>query len=391
MILRDRSTRARRPSRDVSRGGVANSRRPAFTLVELLVVIAIIGVLVALLLPAVQSAREAARRIRCSNNLKQIGLAVHNYHDVFGSMPTTFTGAGSAGGDCGSGFYSWLALALPFVEQENLHASIDFSEPMSDRCDYRFSGDYLDYSIAPSHPNAAAAATMVPTYLCPSDPGGVLQTHGEERLAPGSYAANIGWPKQAFWPGGGGPAAQQNGVFGLSNPANPDPWHTPRVSFRDITDGLSNTAAVSERKISRLTLAENAFGGVYIPGNVDENMQSFCGSSIRSRSLEAWVDYCGAVSLSDPNYAEKHGHAWISGWTFASNTYMHVMPIGERNCHLYGGEDDGNNLVTPGSYHPGGVHVLMADGSVAFQAETLDERQWWAMGSRDGGEASPAE
>ncbi|QEF99259.1 hypothetical protein Mal15_33210 [Stieleria maiorica] len=363
------------------------SCRNAFTLLELLVVIAIIGILVALLLPAVQTAREAARRTQCSNNMKQIGLAVHNYHGMHRCVPTTTTGPDSSGGNCGSGFYSWLAMVLPFVEQGNLYDKIDFDRSLSDHCNFRYSSDYLNYGIGPNHPNADAARTLVDTYLCPSDPAGVVQFHdGGEQLAPGSYAANVGWPMLSSWPGDSRPLERQNGVFGLFNPSQPEPWHVPKVKFRDVTDGLSNTAAIAERKISVIFVVQSPFGGSYVSEEVDENMQSFCGSSIRARSLDRWVPYCGSVTHGDPGYVKKHGHSWISGWTFAANTYMHVMPIGERNCHTYGGESIGNNLVTPGSYHVGGVHVLMADGSVDFRSESIDLRLWWAMGSGNGGE-----
>lgn len=369
------------------RGDRSATRRNAFTLVELLVVIAVIGILVGLLLPAVQAAREAARRMQCGNNMKQIGLAIHNYHGAHRSIPTTTTGPDSMGNACGSGFYSWLAMVLPYVEQGNLYESIDFDRPLSDHCNYAHSSDYLDYGIDPNHPNADAARTLVGTYLCPSDPAGVVQFHdGGEQLAPGNYAGNVGWPMLAYWPGNDTPLERQNGVFGLHNPMQPDPWQVPQVKFRDITDGLSNTAAVAERKISAATFIDTWWGGRIVSPDTDENMQSFCGSAIRARSLERWVPYCGSVTHGDPGYAEKHGHAWISGWTFAANTYMHVMPIGERNCHIYGGEGIGNNMVTPGSYHTGGVHVLMADGSVSFRSESIDLPLWWSMGSVNGGE-----
>lgn len=361
--------------------------RDGFTLIELLVVIAIIGVLVAILLPAVQAAREAARRIQCSNNMKQIGLALHNYHDVHGCIPTTTTGPDTSGGGCGSGFYSWMAMILPYVEQGNLYEQIDFDVPLSNHCNYSNNGDYADYGIAPGHPNAAAARTLVATYLCPSDPASVLQTHDDgEVLAPGNYAANVGWPMLSYWPGRNQPLERQNGVFGLLNPGQPARWQVPSIKFRNITDGLSATAAVAERKVSAVTFVDTWWGGSTVSPETDENMQSFCGSSIRERSLENWVPYCRSVTFSDPIYIRKHGHAWISGWTFAANTYMHVMPIGERNCHVFGGESNGNNMVTPGSYHSGGVNVLMADGSVDFRSESVDLRVWWAQGSANGGE-----
>ncbi|MEM8541635.1 MAG: DUF1559 domain-containing protein [Pseudomonadota bacterium] len=359
--------------------------RRAFTLVELLVVIAIIGVLVGLLLPAVQSVRLAAQRTQCANNIRQLVLAVHNYHDSIGHIPTTTTGPDLTADAPNGGFYSWMALILPHIEQGNLYNSIDFSLTLADSTSYPSSSSYLDYSISPDHPNAGAAATIVSTFLCPSDPVNGLQSHDNgELLAPGNYAGNVGWARSSFIVGNE-PIERQNGVFGLSNPSAPDTWHFPEVTFQSISDGLSNTAAISERKISDLKIIETAFGQFVDPDS-DENLQSFCGSGLASRSLQRWQSYLGGVSASDPRYAEKHGHAWISGWSFAANTYMHVMPINQRNGHIYGGEGIGYNIVTPGSYHPGGINVTFADGSTHFISESIDINVWWALGSIDGGE-----
>ena len=85
-------------------------------------------------------------------------------------------------------------------------------------------------------------------------------------------------------------------------------------------------------------------------------------------------------------FSKTLGRAWISGWTLVGNTYMHVMPINNRHCHIYGGEDDGTNLVTPGSHHPGGVNALLSDGAVTFVSESIDQVIWWSVGSRNGGE-----
>lgn len=358
----------------------------AFTLVELLVVIAIIGILIGLLLPAVQSVRAAARRTQCANNIRQVILATHNYHDAIGYIPTTYTGPDTSVDAKNGGFYSWLAMILPQMEQGNLHNSIDFSLPLSDHTNYTSSSSYLDYSISPSHANAEAARTIVGAYLCPSDPNANVQSHDNgEQLAPGSYAGNAGWPRSAHYLGGD-PITQQNGVFGLSNPLSPDTWHVPRVKFQSITDGLSNTAAISERKISVIKFVTTEWGQ-FVDPDEEPNMQSFCGSGLSARSLERWIPYLNGVSSSDPRYSEKHGHAWISGWTFAANNYMHAMPINQRNGHIYGGEGIGNNIVTPGSYHPGGVNVARADGSVHFVPEDIDMKIWWALGSANAGEA----
>lgn len=132
-----------------------------FTLVELLVVIAIIGTLIGLLLPAVQSAREAARRIQCVNNLHQLGRGLHAYHDARKRLPVTTTAAPSQGGTCGKGFYSWLAELLPQLEETALHDSINFSIGMMDQCNLSSSDAYQSLTISSGHPNARAAATRV--------------------------------------------------------------------------------------------------------------------------------------------------------------------------------------------------------------------------------------
>lgn len=371
-----------------TRFSFSHFQRPksAFTLVELLVVIAIIGLLVALLLPAVQSAREAARRMQCKNNLKQITLALHTYHDMHGSMPTSMTGSDQFPAGAGSGFHSWLARILPNIEQEPLYESINFEGALADRTDYSSDNDYLDYSLAPTHPDADAAAARVSSYLCPSDPMSVPQFSLGTQTAPGSYAGNIGWPRESTGPGNTSPLQRQNGVIGLLNPSASDNWQKPRIEFSDVRDGLSNTLAVAERMISQVFEVEDVFRGSTMSRETPIAMQSFCGGGSRGRSLQSWVRYCEGVSSPDIRYCDKHGHAWISGWTFMANHFMPVLPINHRNCHVYGGEDDGMNLVTPSSHHEGGIHVSMADGSVRFITESIDRELYWALGSNAGGE-----
>lgn len=358
----------------------------AFTLIELLVVIAIIGVLVGLLLPAVQAAREASRRMQCSNNMKQIALALHTYHDTHRSMPTSMTGSDQYAGGAGSGFHSWMARILPNIEQSALHERIQFDRPLADRIDYAADGDYLDYTISPGHPDEEEAGTMVQTYLCPSDPAGVIQFSLGIATAPGSYAGNIGWPRSSTGPGVTTPLAKQNGVIGLYNPVSSDQWQQPRIRFADIRDGLSNTIAVGERVIAQVNEATTIFGTSTMAGTTPMSMQSFCGGGSTGRSLAAWVSYCESVSSADAQYSVSHGHAWISGWTFMANHIMPVIPINRRSCHVYGGEDDGMNLVTPSSHHVGGLNVAMADGSVHFITASIDQELYWALGSSNGGE-----
>lgn len=367
--------------------------RRGFTLIELLVVIAIIAILIALLLPAVQQAREAARRTQCRNNLKQIGLALHNYHETHQVFPINTTGSARAGSACGNGFYSWLAMILPQMEQGNLYQSINFQIGGMDRCDQNIPGDYGRASMSSTHPNAGAAATVVPAYLCPSDSYQATGNFGTAEPAPGSYAGNAGWPELTTGPDGTlAPLTVQNGIVGTINPKFPTmtPWSQPKISVRDVTDGLSNTAAVSERRINSLRVIAGPFGDMldYSP-TTPESLLSYCGSNTGTpRTLPFWVHYCGSVNVPDPTYTKVHGRSWMSGWTFAANTYLHVMPINRRNCHLYGGEGYGMNMATPSSPHAGGVHVLFGDGRVVFVNESIDMRVWWAIGSRNGGEAS---
>lgn len=367
-------------------------RSVGFTLVELLVVIAIIGVLVGLLLPAVQAAREAARRMQCSNNLKQIGLAILNYESGVRTLPLTTTGPSRTAMPNGNGFYSWLAMILPYMEQQTVYQSIAFEESMMDPKALTNSAAYVGLTISQSHRNVAAARTRIASYLCPSD--SVMDTNslGTGLPAPGSYAGNIGWLRESTGPNGDrAPLARHNGAMPVINPASPDNWQVARVRLADFLDGTSNTCLVSERLINNAQMVAGPFGSS-MSGNVERAVLSYCaGSGTSPRSLPLWVTYCEGVSVADPVYSVPHGRAWISGWTLASNLYMHVMPINARNCHLYGGEDDGTNMVTASSRHTGGAQSVYVDGHVAFLSQSIDRNVWWAIGSRDGAETISSE
>lgn len=353
---------------------------------ELLVVIAIIGILIALLLPAIQAARESARRLQCGNNVKQIGLGIQNFYDAHKVLPTqTMGSAPAASGGCGQGFYSWLAEILPYIEERTLHSSINFKVGMADRCDYPDGSTYDGVTISPTHPNAAAAQKVVSTFLCASDPY-EPSTILKLETAPGSYAGNIGWPQGTTGIDGSlKPVQATNGFFGVYNPKSSNGWQKSRVRLSSFPDGLSKTVAVAERLIQSGRTDEDFDQG----SNLPKSLNSYCGgSSGSSRSLPAWQTYCGSVKSSDPTYSLPIGRSWISGWSYIGNTYMHVMPIGERSCHIYGGEDVGNNMITPESRHTGGINVAMGDGSVHFVQDTIERRIWWAVGSRNGGEPS---
>ncbi|MFN7625574.1 MAG: DUF1559 domain-containing protein [Pirellula sp.] len=369
----------------MQKNGTAIKR--AFTLVELLVVIAIIGLLVGLLLPAVQAAREAARRMQCSNNIRQLALAIHNYESAFKTMPPTITGSGVPGNARGSGLYSWLAMILPHVEQGPLFSRLDFSVPMTSAI-VGSTPNYLKLEILSDHRNATVAGTRVSTFLCPSDPWLQTTYAGTALPAPGSYAGNLGWVRQTTGTQGLDPQLlQTNGAMPIVNPADTNrSWYKSTMSFRDFTDGASNTAMLSERVINSLVPVRGGFG-FYMPKG-PSSVMSYCGGSGATRSLPQWVAYCDGVTTPDPVYSAPHGKAWISGLTLAGNLYMHVLMPNKRNCHVYGGEANGNNMVTASSMHGSGVHVVAADAHVDYVSLSVDSKVWWEMGSRNGGEST---
>lgn len=300
----------------------ARIRRPGFTLVELLVVIAIIGILVALLLPAVQQARATARRLQCTNNLKQIGLALHNYHGVHRKFPFGQGGTGNR--------YSALSQLLPFVEQTPLYDRIDFSRVVNDPV------------------NDEARLTEIPGFRCPSDMSGNPQPQAGGAV---NYYGNKG--SSILWQ-----APDQNGMFFVQR----------CIGFQDITDGTSHTAAFSERLLTDgnngvSSPASDVFLGVGNPNTQDEAVQM-----------------CYAVDVTNLafQFPVFMGAPWMNG----QHNYLHVDVPNHRSCGFY----PTKATMPPSSRHPGGVNVVFGDGGVRFVAETIDVRIWRALGTRDGQE-----
>lgn len=356
----------------------ASNFRRGFTLVELLVVIAIIGVMVGLLLPAVQAAREAARRMSCSNNLRQMGLAVHNYESAYKLLPR----AGTVDAD-----FSVQARLLPFIEQAGLHESLDYSLPA-------FTGGF---SAKVPHPRFVSAfATLVATFLCPSDPTPALTTmnvSGTDYTYGGlNYMASFGSNKD------------QNYDFR---------WRTDgpfdsqgKIGFSAFLDGLSNTVLMSETVRSSgadMTLPAGqlpAFPYLYTlngSAGVNSGLQSTQGLAATGGPWMSYVNSSGIITNADLSAFWQTFTSWRGGsspalrgrgasWAFTgainSMTNGHHSPnhrIPDLVTHMTG-------YFAPRSYHTGGAHLVMGDGAVKFLTDSTDLTLHRSLHSRNGKE-----
>ncbi len=293
--------------------------RAGFTLVELLVVIAIIGILIALLLPAVQAAREAARRAQCANNLKQIGLACHMYHDTWKMLPAGWVGYNPSNGQpywFGVPGWGWAAKILPYMEQGNLYKNV------------------VRFELPITHPaNSEARVFPVATFRCPSDIGGKTfplakgdptpcvdsSINFPVELAVGNYIGMFGTLHMRNVCAPPGARCEGDGTF----------FFQRGVGFQEITDGLSQTLIVGERSSK---LAPSTWVGVVT-----------CGQHAPARIV--------GMALAPPNSLQ--------------------------------GDDPFHNFS---SFHPGGVHFLLGDGSVRFFSENIEMRVFQALSTRSGGE-----
>lgn len=308
-------------------------RRSGFTLIELLVVIAIIAVLVALLLPAVQQAREAARRAQCRNQLKQLGLALANYEEIYTSLPPANTNN-----------LSMNARLLPQLELSNIYELIDFN-------------------VAYNHANNTVAMnTTVPSFLCPSDVDLLPGSLG----ARNNYYANTGTEIVYTLP---------SATVGGTNYGMPFPngiiIQGASVKMRDITDGASNTAAFSER------VKGDGSNGVSTPMSDTYRPGTYPGTAD-----QAYAD-CMAVDTSNlamQGYSNS-GAPWLQPY-HSSTMYYHVAPPNTRSC-MY---PPGRIMTTPSSFHTGGVNLALCDGSVKFISDAIDLSLWRALGTRAGNE-----
>ncbi len=334
-------------------------KRRAFTLVELLVVIAIIGILVALLLPAVQAAREAARRMQCSNHLKQLGLANHNYHDVQKTFPPmrlgTLRGSGTVAQQTSNEYsMSGLVSLLPFYEQQQIF----------DRARSR------NFAPVPWDGSQDTWTVRIPVLLCPSDEEnrGTAIGNSSYKFCVGTNVDN----NNAVW------GADNNGVYSVIG--DPGARRTT-YRFRDIRDGTSNTIAMSERRIGNRQIAHDV-------ANVASNM-----ALVNTNNVQlAWEECWKSANLYDGKryndgqsvVAAYPGERWPDGRIFFSGFTTIMAPNGP-SCMIDNG-DWNQGVMTATSRHPGLVNVLMADGSVRRIEDNVNINTWWALGTRATGE-----
>ena len=321
-------------------------QRPGFTLIELLVVIAIIAILIGLLLPAVQKVREAASRLKCQNNLKQIGLALHNYDGVHGRYPAGYISTPGVGfrdaqtGDWGPG-WSWLAILLPYVEQGNLYNSLRWDLPCWDPA------------------NSTQVKVPVSIFLCPSATGNTptvgitdinMNVWQNAIFARANYVHNVGWNDVWTAPATvnyDDPVTGCNGVM----------YRNSRIRVADVTDGLSNTVFAGERTPY---LADAVWAGV-VPGAKHFSYNEFASSGTGGTGIN--YDNAGSYvgANSGPSIYEDPQIIHPPNWPGGHTDQMH-------------------------SQHPGGANLLMGDGSVRFWPDSGRFSIFRDLCSRSGGE-----
>lgn len=305
------------------------ARKRGFTLIELLVVIAIIAVLIALLLPAVQQAREAARRTQCKNQLKQLGLALHNYHDTVGAFPLDTIRTFSPQGTPGARNYTWITMILPYMDQAPLYNQINFSAQLYGQ----MTGTTEIRSV------------KLNMLTCPSDTG-----WGDPSRSKGfawtDYAASSGWDQ---WDR---PDDQHGGIFTAMT----------AVRIADITDGTSNTVMVGEVG-SHSWKNGGQIGGAGQPRNGNEGVFR---SSLCTPQFEAGYDNAATSATTGRPWGPMLRADGSSGGAWGSWSSPYAFAPVYRSAYGMNSEWPG-----PGSLHTGGAHFLMGDGSVRFISQNI--------------------
>ena len=385
--------------------------RQGFTLVELLVVIAIIGVMVGLLLPAVQAAREAARRMSCSNNFKQIGLAIHNYHAAYNNLPINHTGTdrtfvGFNSHNSNRRFLSWLVPILPFVEQQAIWEQISNPSvtvtPGYTMLSTVIGGRWPAMGPAPWQPEYLPWATQIGGYRCPSDPGNL------PGVATGrtNYAANLGDGLDGVFYGG----RNELGVYqdpGTNTLVVSNDhalrakagnrgffWSRHMIGFKDVLDGLSNTIAAGEictslgaRELRADWVRNINFQGTGSYGGAGQPVICDQGPHIDPQRPTFYAT--GASIDADPQNAR--GCRWADG-RLTYSAIQTILPPNRPNCSMTASDGNWYFISTVASRHEGGAHVLMGDGAVKFITDSIEagnSRQNAVVASFTGHTANP--
>ncbi|TWT51997.1 DUF1559 domain-containing protein [Allorhodopirellula solitaria] len=331
--------------------------RGGFTLIELLVVIAIIGVLVGLLLPAVQAARETARRMQCQNNLKQIGLALHNHESAQQKFPAgVIRKTWDEQPTWSDGHWGWGVFAnlLPFIEQNSLHGDLRLDMPLL--------GEPPSFPILDEHVDLVD--TAIAMYLCPSDVGTVLDL----RYRPLNYVSSLGSGLAGPDTVAGGDK-KADGVFFVNSDTR----------TRDITDGLSNTLAMSETILG----PGGDEGDGYTTSTRPPRTESYWSALMPWSSPTLTESACqGATS-----FGVTRGSGWASTSHLSGFFNAYLSPNSDSpDCMIHYSFSPG--WIAARSRHTGGVNTLMCDGSVRMITESVDLPLWRAIATRDGHEVT---
>ena len=329
---------------------IQQDHKRGFTLIELLVVIAIIGVLIALLLPAVQAAREAARRAQCSNNLKQLALAVHNYADSHARYPIARgTRPARPYGNTSRYNYSGFAQILQYMEQRPVYDAINFN-----------------LTIPLQAGNTTVISTVIASFMCPSE-----SQRAPADTAGTNYRFNEGANLLYSY------AETDTSSVNTTMPAPNGPFFPERsIRLSDVTDGTSNTAMASEKLF-----------GDFNQGIATINRDIYVGTTWPLTLEQGYLD-CQATdnSATPANGESSAGAPWFDGFLHTS-IYKHNAPPNKKSCYFY----PARLVMSASSLHSGGVNVAMCDGSVRFVKESINRDVWRNIGSMNGGEIVSAD